>query len=269
MIVQGGTRIGLIIGHPVGQVQSPGLFNRHFASRDEDAVLVPLDIAPDRLAAFLQAMRGMANVSGCIVTVPHKVAVVPHLDQLSDVAQRLRAANVIRRDEDGRLSGDNVDGIGFTMAAGPHGYDAKGSTALVIGAGGVGSAIADALCAAGVSRLVLTDLVAERAAWLARTLATSFPDVALMAAGMPEDLAGFDLVANATPVGMGAQAALPMSKSLIATLNPAAIVADVVTEPAETALLRAAKARGCRVQAGPEMAAAQMRALGRFMGMMD
>jgi shikimate dehydrogenase len=257
MLVGGTTRVGLIIGHPIAQVKSPGLFNRHFAERGEDRVLVPADIAPERVGDILAALRGWHNADGAVVTVPHKRAVVPHLDALTDRARRLRAANVIRRDAEGRLTGENVDGLGFAAAAAAHGFAPAGRAALVVGAGGVGSAIADALCEGGIARLALADLSAEAVAWLARSLAEAFPRVAVETPAAVSDLAGFDLVCNATPVGMGGAAELPLPAAVIDTLRPATLVADVVTDPAMTPFLLRARARGCRVQAGGEMAAAR------------
>jgi shikimate dehydrogenase len=268
MLIQGRTRVSAIIGHPITQVKSPGLFNQHFAEQGQDRALVPVDLAPAHLGDFLAMLRGWHNADGCVVTVPHKRGVVAHLDALTDRARRLQAVNVIRRDADGTLTGDNVDGVGFTAAAAAQGFSPAGCTALVVGAGGVGSAIADALCAGGASRLVLTDIAADTAAWLARRLAEAFPGVAVTTPASIGDLGGFDLVANATPVGMGGTEALPLPADLLDSLRPATMVTDVVTEPAMTPFLRHAQRLGCRVQTGPAMAAAQMFALGRFMGAM-
>ncbi len=268
MLVQGTTRVGFIIGHPIAQVKSPGLFNRHFAEAGADRVLVPTDLAPAQVESFLATLRGVHNADGAVVTVPHKRAVVPYLDSLTDRARRLRAANVIRRNPDGTLVGDNVDGLGFTLAAAAHGLAPRGLTALVVGAGGVGSAIADALCEAGVARLALTDLATDAVAWLATMLADAFPATAIERPGSVADLSGYDLVVNATPAGMGGTGALPLPEAAIATLRAGCLVADVVTSPALTPFLQLAQARGCRVQQGPEMAAAQMTALGGFMGAM-
>ncbi len=265
MLVQGNTRVSVIIGHPIGQVKSPGLFNAHCAAQRLDRVLVPADLAPEQLPGFLAMLRGWHNADGCVVTVPYKRAVVPHLDALTERAERLQAVNVIRREADGRLLGDHLDGFGFITAAAAHGFNARGAAALVVGAGGVGSAIADALCEAGLARLVLTDANPASTAWLAPRLRAAFPGVLVETPESLASLAGFALVANATPVGMGGTEALPMPAALLATLAPSTLVTDVVTQPVMTPLLRAAAARGCRVQQGPEMAAAQLLALGRFM----
>jgi len=265
LIVTGTTEICMIIGHPIRQVKSPGFFNRSFSEHGCDTVMVPIDIAPARLETFLTALRGWYNAAGCVVTVPHKRSVVAHLDGLTDRAQRLQAVNVIRRDAEGGLLGDNVDGLGFALAATAHGFKTQGAAAFVVGGGGVGSAIADSLCEAGLARLVLTDRDLVGANWLAGRLATAFPKVAISVVETIERLETFDLVVNATPVGMNGDPSLPLPPLLLKTLRPTTLVADVVTEPAMTPFLLHAQQQGCRVQTGPEMALAQMRALGQFM----
>ena len=265
MLVQGSTRVTLIIGHPVAQVSSPALFNCRFEELGLDHVMIPADIAPARLDLFLSLLRGWNNADGCVVTIPHKRAVVEHLDELTARARRLRAVNVIRRMPDGRLSGDNVDGLGFLNAARTHGFDPNGRQALIIGAGGAGSAIADALCTGGIRHLTVTDVDPERAAWLASVLGAVFPSVAF-AASAEDDLGRFDLVANASPVGMGETEELPIPAPSIESIRADALVADVVTKPAMTPFLRLARQGGRTIQLGPETAAGQTSLLGRFIG---
>ena len=264
MLVHGSTRVTFIIGHPIAQVSSPTLFNRRFEDLGLDSVMIPADIASEQLALFLPLLRSWDNADGCVVTIPHKRAVVEHLDELTERAQRLQAVNVIRRMPDGWLTGDNVDGLGFLNAAGAHGFDPKGRSALVTGCGGAGSAIADALCDSGIRCLTVTDVDPERAAWLTGVLGAAFPSVAL-AVSVDDDLSRFDLVANASPVGMGGPDELPIPASAIATIRADALVADVVTKPAMTLFLQLAQQGGRVVQQGPETAAGQTELLGRFM----
>src|SRR5690349_19782845 len=145
MTVRGTTRITQIIGHPIAQVRSPELFNEHTASLGIDAVLIPVDVDPAQLGDFIAFQRGWYNSAGFVVTIPHKRAVVPLVDGLTERAKRLQAVNVVRRREDGTLLGDMVDGLGFLAAARKHGFDPKGRSALVVGTGGAGSAIVDTL----------------------------------------------------------------------------------------------------------------------------
>jgi shikimate dehydrogenase len=263
-LVRGSTRVTLIIGHPIAQVISPALFNQRFADLGLDSVMIPVDVVPDRLPDFLRLLRGWENADGCVVTIPHKRSVVGDLDELTDRARRLRAVNVIRRTPDSRLSGDNVDGFGFLNAAAAHGFDPRGRSALVIGSGGAGSAIADALCDSGIQHLTITDVDSGQAAWLASVLRTAFPSVDL-AISVNGDLGRFDLVVNASPTGMGGIDELPIAASAIATIRSDVLVADVVTKPALTPFLRLARQGGRTIQQGPETAAGQTELLGRFM----
>lgn len=263
-MVIGSTELVAIVGSPIAQVKSPENFNRWFASHDHNLVMLPIDIHDEGLDAFLDTLRAWQNLRGCVVTVPYKQQVVARLDELSERARALRSVNVIRREADGRLLGDNVDGEGFLNAGRQQGFEANGKHALVVGAGGVGSAIAYSLCQAGVASLSLSDVSAERAAALAELLASAFPPISISTA--VNSLSPFDLVANASPVGMGDSGELPLSAELLASLPATAHVADVVTVPELTPLLRLALERGCTIQTGPQMAQAQAGNLGNFMG---
>jgi shikimate dehydrogenase len=260
------TTLVVMVGSPIAQAKSPGNFNRWFAERGLDLTMLPIDLQHTALPAFIATLRGWQNLRGCVVTVPYKQAVVGLLDQVTERAALLGAVNVIRREADGRLLGDNVDGAGFIGASRAHGFEPAGARALVLGAGGVGSAICHALCAAGLRSLVLTDPDSTRAAALARLLRQAFPSVEI--GHEFTALADFNLVANASPVGMDGSGELPLPVQMLATLQPGTLVADVVTSPPITAFLEQARAAGAIVQAGAEIARAQMGDLGHFMGVM-
>ncbi|MFF7709493.1 shikimate dehydrogenase family protein [Pseudomonas sp. NPDC007930] len=265
-MVGGATRLVAIVGSPIAQVKSPHNFNAWFQANGQDQVMLPIDLHAGAIPAFIACLRGWHNLDGCVVTVPYKQLIAPHLDHLSARAKLLGSVNVIRREADGTLLGDNVDGEGFLGAARAHGFSAQGQRALVLGAGGVGSAIACALCEAGAAELVITDLDSARAQALGEALRAAFTGTRVSHAYT--SLAGFGLVANATPIGMGDGGELPLPEALLATLSPGCLVADVVTSPEITPLLARAQALGARVQTGPQMARAQMGNLGNFMGVM-
>ncbi|MDB5851042.1 MAG: hypothetical protein JWP29_4794 [Rhodoferax sp.] len=265
-LVQGTTRIATIVGHPVVQVKLPGLLNRHLQQQGADVAMVPVDVPPEGLAAFFRLMRHGRNLIGSVLTIPHKQAAVAHLDVLSDRARALGAVNVVRRANDGTLHGDHVDGFSFLAAARAHGFHPRGRSAVVVGIGGAGSAIAYALCEIGVARLCLLGRNAERTRAFGAKLQAWFPAVSL--AYVCTDLAGVDFLAQATPVGMRAGDPLPLPAALLDTLRAETLVADVITAPAVTPLLELAQARGCRTQAGVEMARASMAFLGGILGLM-
>jgi shikimate dehydrogenase len=262
-MITGSTRVCQIIGHPILQVRSPDLFNDFFGRSLIDAVLVPIDVAPANLRDFVAFARGWRNSPGFVVTVPHKRAVAGLVDHLSPRAARLQAVNVVRRDDHGRLSADMLDGLGFLAALQKNGFRAQGCRALVIGTGGAGSAIVDALCEAGIRSLCLQDIDPARVAQMHTLFATAFPHI-----DMPQSYDGlenFDLVVNASPAGMNGTGELPIAPALMQTLRPDSLVADVVTKPPMTPFLLAAQARFCRVQTGPEMTECQIPLLVKFL----
>ena len=263
-MVSGFTQVVAVIGHPITQVKSPENFNHYFASQNLDKVMIPVDIAPEAVADYLNALRGWHNMSGILVTVPHKQRVAGLLDTLTSRARHLNAVNVVRKLADGRLEGDMLDGVGFQRAAQAHGFQPAGKRALLSGCGGVGSAIAWGLCEAGIQSLALYDRDEASRQRLENRLATHFPTVQLTA--LPASLAEIDLLVNGSPAGMAGFDPLPLDPTLLATLTAATHVADVVTAPVITPLLAFASERGCRTQTGPEMALAQMELMGQFIG---
>lgn len=265
-MISGKTKILGLVGNPVAQVKMPGYLNPHLESIGQDIALVPFDVSPEHLEHYVGVLRHGANFLGSLVTVPHKQAFAGHVDHLSERAQALGAINVVRRDADGSLHGDHTDGFGFLNASRRHGFTPAGRSALVVGVGGAGSAIAHALCEAGVKRLCIVDVDQGRLQAMKGLLGRSFPKVDLQTE--ISTLAGLDLVLNATAVGMRAEDPLPLSGNLLDTLQPTTLVGDVVTAPAETPLLHFARHRGCRIQKGAEMAKASMGFIGGFFRVM-
>ena len=240
----GATRLYVIIGDPIAQVKAPGGLTREFGRRGRDWIVVPLQLTAADVGAGFSVLSRARNVDGLIATVPHKFALAPHCATLSERARFLGAANVARRNADGSWHGDMLDGEGFTDAAARGGCRLQGARALLIGAGGAGSAIALSLLDRGVAKLVIHDIDADRRAALLAKLADRFGDRVRQAAGDASDV---DLLVNATPIGMKADDPLPLD---LAGLNAATFVGDVITMPEITPLLAAARDRGCRIQTG-------------------
>lgn len=130
-MVSGTTQVVAVIGHPIAQVKSPDNFNRYFAEQHMDSVMIPVDIAPDAVVDYLNALRGWQNMTGVLVTVPHKQRAAALVDELTPRARRLNAINVIRKLADGRLQGDMLDGVGFQLAAEAQGFQPAGKQALL------------------------------------------------------------------------------------------------------------------------------------------
>jgi shikimate dehydrogenase len=264
MQITGSTLIVGIVGTPIIQVKMPGLVNPVFAANQRDVVHIPIDVKPEGLSAFVDLMRAWNNFRGVVVTVPYKQALVPYLDTLTERARVLNAVNVIRRNEDGTLDGDAQDGVGFVAALTSKGAVLKGKSVAVVGSGGVATAIAYSLCEAGVQHIHIQDLDTTKQNILIATLRKAFPAIDVQ--GGITSVSGLDLLVNATPVGMNGDPNLPLPADVLEPLTATTIVADVVTMPAMTPLLTLAKARGCLIQQGVDMAAAQLETLHGFMG---
>lgn len=258
--VDGATRLLGIVGHPIAQVRSPEVWNGVLQFHGLNTVCLPFDVLPENLAAFLAGMRGVHNLIGMIVTIPHKPACAGLVDALTPRAAMVRSVNFIAIGADGRWTGDIVDGLGFVANLKAHGADPQGRRALLVGTGGVGTAIAFALMEAGVAELVVYDTDTARSKALAARLAAAGRPVR---AGIP-DPAGFDLVVNASPMGMRDDDPLPLDAARIA---PGSIVADVVVR--ETELLRRAAARGCRTIDGTGMMEQQVAMMAGQLGLGD
>lgn len=243
----GATRVIFIVGDPIAQVKSPAGVTEMMRKRGADAVVVPAHVAPGDLAAWVAAITNMRNLDGIIVTVPHKFAVLPLCSETTLQARSIGAVNVMRRTPAGGWFGDMLDGSGFVAGLRQAGCELAGTRALLVGAGGAGSAIAHALVDAGVSALALHEIETGRRDALLRKLSSyGWLQPTLGSA----DPTGYDLVINATPMGMKADDPLPLQAD---KLSPATFVGDVVTLPAVPALIAAARARGCTTMTGAGM----------------
>jgi shikimate dehydrogenase len=261
-LVTARTRVLFMIGTPVAQTRSPDLFNRHFAETGVDRIMVALEVRPDQVAAFLAVVRGAANCYGLVATVPLKQTILPCIDMPTDRARALGAVNVVRREPDGRLAGDMVDGPGFWNAAAVHGFDPRGRLLVLAGGGAAATAIAHEFAQRGGRRLAVATPGADEFARLARTLGGAIE----VEHGRPSDLAGYDIAVNATPLGMDHAPGTAFPRTLLESLPRHAVVADAVTDPAETQLLADARTIGLQTVTGEEMTRGQFRLLAGFLG---
>lgn len=254
--ITGRTRLLGIVGDPIAQVGSPAICNPLIAASGTDAVLLPLHVPQAHFETAMRGLMQLANLDGLILTVPFKQRVLPLADTVLPTASLVGAANTLRRETDGTWSADMFDGAGLLHALAGLGLSARGAAVLLLGAGGAERAIAVALARAGAARLGIHDLEPARAAAVAALARQAAPGCAAAAA---EPIArGYDVVINATPVGMRPDNGLP------APLGPLAGVAgviDIVTDPPITTLLAAARQAGCRAAGGKAMIAGQARAL--------
>jgi len=248
MQINGNTELIAHLGWPTHSFKAPMIYNPYFESIGVNAVVVPMGCRPEALAGVVRGVFALENVRGALITMPHKVSVVDLLDDASPTVKVSGACNAVKRAADGRLVGDMFDGEGFVRGLRRKGLALQGARALVIGSGGVGSAIAASLAAARPAEIALHDIHAEAAQQLASRLRAHYPAVSVAAGS--NDPAGFDLVVNATPLGMNAGDPLPIDMSRLAANT---FVGEVVMKAEMTAFLAAAQARGCRVQVGTDM----------------
>ena len=248
MHIDGRTELIAHLGWPTHSFKAPMIYNPYFESVGVNAVVVPMGCKPEVFASVLRNVFALENTRGALITMPHKVNVVELLDEATPAVKVAGACNAVKRLPDGRLAGDMFDGEGFARGIERKGVVLAGARALVVGCGGVGSAIAASLAGRGLARLALYDVDAATARALSQRLHTHYPDVEVTLGS--NDPAGFDLVVNATPLGMNAGDPLPVDMS---RLEARTFVGEVVMKTEMTAFLSAAQARGCRVQVGTDM----------------
>ncbi len=261
-LITGRTQIIAHIGVPTEAFKAPMIYNPWFAHCGSPTVVVPMGCEPGDLASFLPLLFRLRNLAGALITMPHKAAVLSLLDEVSTAVRICGACNAIKRLPDGRLVGDMFDGEGFVRALQRKGRVLSRSSALIIGAGGVGSAIAASLAAAGLERLGLYDHRPAVSQALSCRLKAAYPELCLQTDS--NDPAGYDLVVNATPLGMKLSDPLPFDPM---RLDPKTTVGEVVMSQEETPLLRAARARGCDTQVGTDMLFEQIPAYLEFFGL--
>lgn len=244
-VIDGATRLFVIIGDPVAQVKAPPVFNRLFAAAGRNAVMVPIAIPTAGFERIFPALLEVPNLDGVVVTIPHKSAVIPYLADVGETARVIGAVNAIRRRAAGGWEGDMFDGKGFMHGLASRGIDLRGRRALVVGCGGAGAAVTAELVRAGIGRLVLHDIDVAKAEALAARLATMRSSAEIVVG--PPDPRDADLAVNTTPLGMSPDDPLPFD---VARLAPTTFVADVVMKIEKTRLLAEAERRGCPIQLG-------------------
>jgi shikimate dehydrogenase len=257
--VDGATRLYAIVGDPVVQVRSAGVFTQRFADAGHNAVLVPAQVGLDQFETVIPGLMALGNLDGLLVTAPLKAAAAAYATRLGRTAACIGAVNALRREDDGSWTGDIFDGAGFVRGFERKGHPVLGRRVLMFGAGGAGSAIAFALADAGARSLHIVSPDAARGQRLADALRSSFPDFEAALAGDARE--SYDMIINASPVGMHAGDGLPGD---IGPLAPGTLVGDVVVSETPTAIVRHAIDRGCAWANGHDMHGGQVDAIMAF-----
>jgi shikimate dehydrogenase len=260
-MIDGKTKLIAHLGYPTESFKAPMIYNPYFAKHGINAVVVPMGCKPEDFPEFFKLLFRLSNIHGALITMPHKVPIVGLLDEVSVSVKVAGACNAVRVEPDGKLVGDMFDGEGFVRGVLGKGRKIANSRALVAGNGGVGSAIAASFAKAGAAELALFDAYAPMMNGLAERLTANYPNLKVTVGS--NDPAGYDVVVNATPLGMKPDDPLPMDVTRIA---PSTFVGEVVMKAEITPFLAAAHERGCDYQVGTDMLFEQIPAYLEFFG---
>ena len=246
--ISGYTQIIAHVGVPTESFKAPLIYNPYFVSQGVDRLVVPMGCEAEDFPEFLRLLFRLRNFAGALITMPHKVTVVDLLDSVSKAVEICGACNAVKRTAEGELVGDMFDGEGFVRGVLRKGRAVSGASALVVGCGGVGSAISASLAQAGLQRLRLYDVRGDVMEGLAAGMRRHYPQLELELESA--DPTGCDLVINATPLGSNPGEPLPLE---VGALSPEMLVGEVVLKQEITPLLAAARERGCLIQVGTDM----------------
>lgn len=239
-----------VIGDPVAHSLSPLL---HQAMIDQTGAAYRYDVRtvrPEELPAFVRWAKD-GGCAGFNVTMPHKEAILPLLDEVDATAASCGAVNTVCIRE-GRAIGHNTDGTGFLDSLAGQGFYPQGRTVLLLGAGGAAKAVGHALATAGAGGIIVCARRLERAAALAAQLPGCGEGIVLAQDAIQQAAAACDLLVNATPLGMAGSPAFARLDFLQA-MPPHAVVYDLVYHPRRTALLEAAARQGLRTVGGIDL----------------
>ena len=260
-MISGKTILIAHLGYPTEKFKAPMIYNPWFDQKGIDAIVVPMGAKPPDYPEFFKQLFRLSNIHGALITMPHKVTTIDLVDEVTPTVQVAGASNAVLLRDDGTLLGDQFDGAGFVRGVQRKGFDLAGKRALVVGSGGVGSAIAASLAGAGVAALGVFDADPASADALAGRITKNYPEIDVVSGTRDPD--GYDIVVNATPLGMKPGDPLPVDVNRIA---PETFVGEVVMAQEITPFLRAAQERGCRIQVGKDMLFEQIPAYLEFFG---
>ncbi|MHA1776288.1 MAG: shikimate dehydrogenase [Promethearchaeia archaeon] len=259
MNISGTTQVLGIIGHPIEHVLSPVMHNELFQLQGLDWVYVPFNVQPAHLQQVIDGFR-FSNIRGFNVTIPHKVSIIPLLDELVAYANQIGAVNTVKNDY-GKLIGRNTDGEGAIQSLIEHDFPLNNSVITIFGAGGAARALAyhildysNDICVVNRSKSHLSQFLSD----IRKNIAASKTDQYNISGILFESkkeiknrLAHTDLIINTTPLGMTPH--IDSCPILSKWIQPKTAVFDVIYTPCETKLLRDAQNKGCRVLNGLEM----------------
>lgn len=260
-MIRGTTSLIAHLGYPTETFKAPMIYNPYFAKHGIDAVVVPMGVRAEDYPDVFKALFRLTNIRGALITMPHKITTATLLDEVTTIVRIAGSCNAVLRRPDGSLLGDMFDGTGFVRGIARKGRSLVGARVLVVGSGGVGSAIAASMAAAGASAIRLFDTNPASAEALSERLREHYPQLHIETGS--KDAAGCDVIVNATPLGMKDGDPLPVD---VERIDPDSFVGEVVMKQEITPFLRAAQDKGCTIQVGTDMLFEQIPAYLEFFG---
>lgn len=245
-MITGSTRLTGLFGYPVKHTISPAMHNAAFRKLGLDLFYMPFSVHPRCLKTALKSLPALGFV-GVNITVPHKQKVISFLDKITKEAKAIGAVNAILV-KGSKLIGYNTDGPGFIKSLGK--YSLKNKTMFLLGAGGAARAVAVASALSGINRIYIADKLGNRAKELAEKISKNKAKAVAIGKSMRKALGKADIIVNATPVGLKKDDPISIPASWIPRKK---LVYDLIYNPRETKLLKAAKDRGCKTMNGLEM----------------
>ncbi|WP_194972617.1 shikimate dehydrogenase family protein [Aquiflexum lacus] len=258
--INGSTQFFAILGDPIIQTSTPGLINTIFSEKQHNKVLIPIHSDSKSLKEVVLGLQKIKNFKGAVITMPHKAAIVPYLDKMSEEVVQSQACNVIRRSENGELHGHMLDGEGFVSGLIQQGHEVRNKNIFLIGAGGAATGIAFSLCKNGVNILKIYNRSKRKAEILKGKIDQYFPHKNIELSDEPDEKT--DILINATSLGMNLTDKPPIS---IDRITSDTLVAEVIIKPEMTSTLIEAQKKGCQIHQGIHMLKAQLRLMLDFM----
>lgn len=253
--VSGTTKILGVMGFPVSHSLSPVMHNAAIAAMQLDYVYVPLPIPVEDLGAAIAGLRAVKSLHGFNLTIPHKIEVIPLLDEILPIAKSVGAVNTVKRIDD-RLVGTNTDVAGFLEPLQKIEINWAETPALILGCGGAAKAVLAACLELGCPMIHVVGRDPKKLKKFHGNMTSQLRDYNLRVhpwTSLPHLLEIAGLVINATPIGMGSDPHTPINEAEMSLLPSQAIAYDLIYTPRPTRFLQLAAARGLTAIDGLEM----------------
>ena len=249
--LNGATRLYPLLGDPIKYARSPDWLSKHFAKRGMNYISLPLEVPDGNLDPVMKGLAATMNVDGLSFTMPHKITGYDYMATVTETSRLLGVVSAVRRNKDGTWHGHTTDGDAFVKAQIDNGATVDGARVLVLGAGGAGSAVVISMLEQGAKEVAVYDLDSSRSENIVGLLKDKAGDRVRVAE--TSDPKGFDLVSNATSMGMDDDDPIPIDPD---KLDASMFVGDVIAGHGETKIIKAARAAGCKTADGDDMVVA-------------